>query len=892
MVWAGAGWSAAPAAAASPFSDVPAWAEKHVTKMALQGILLGGTGASAGKFMSNEPVTREQAAIIALRFMGIADQTDSEVLVLPSNLQIKEDYKPLLNLAFQERILIMSEEVALAEKEPDKAWSKTPATREWITRLLVRAIGKESEARSAASAATSFSDDGQIDPALRGYINVAIASKLVNGVTPTTFKPKDNVTRATAATLFSRAQPYLPVAYPGQSSGVLLKASDSAMTVLHMDGSVQTYPLTSATSVYRLGLETPSPIAELKLYGEIIMLNAKDGGIGYVEQTNETPRTRTVEGRLSRVHTGEPKLTLLIGDALEPFFYDPAYPPTVADAQGSAVELAQLPVDVELSLTVDTVRTSGKIIAIAVKQTLTNKTVEGTVAVWEGTSRSLHITNTATGQAEMYPVAANAPITLNGINVAPSELKTGDAVTLTIEAGTVAAVAIARAEQPTVTGTLESIDKALKSINYKVNGKTEVGYLTDNATIKIEGYANPTLEDLQPGDSLTVTRVGANDLSAVVVNGRTLEQLNNAVVSSYDARAKLLIVFDAAGKRIVLDIDDRTKLDVGGSAIALSSAASYLTPDKKINVAYSGPNASESQLKAVSVSVVAKYTGTVKEHNVTARKLTLTLTGGSDVTVNYWSPSVEIFGRTGETISDIAGGDLVTVTLNAAQDQAATVAVHKTLQPEVVSVNASLRKVTVKLSSGVQEEWTVPAGATLLDASGTVTTLEALTAAGTFVNATYQGNALVSLQAVKVTYGRVSSVNTVAGTIDAVTPAGATVTLTVGTAPAISRDGIAVGSLSAIKTNDRVEVRNDENGKAIVLIVPAVMKTYWYLGNGGKTLNVLAPAGETNPQTAYAMHPQAYIHRGADPAVLTGLAQNTKLAVYVLRGKVVEVEVL
>jgi len=312
MVWTGVTWTSSTASAASPFKDVKEgyWAEKHITKLALQGILKGGTG---GQFNPSNAITREEAVIIALRFMGVADEVKpSDVLVFPSSLVIKEDYKPYIKLAVQKKILFIEEEVALAEKEAGKDWGKSPATREWMTRLLVRAIGKDADAKLAASKATSFGDDGKIDALLKGYVNVAVSSGLVTGVTATKFDPQASVTREMASTLFSRAESQISIVYSGQVSGTLMSASADKLTLLLTDGSSKEYALSPTASIYGFNTDTTTAIGSLKQYGEVTLISNADGTIGYVEQTSETAKVKTVEGTLRLVVESKARLTLSV----------------------------------------------------------------------------------------------------------------------------------------------------------------------------------------------------------------------------------------------------------------------------------------------------------------------------------------------------------------------------------------------------------------------------------------------------------------------------------------------------------------------------------------------------------------------------------------------------
>ncbi len=535
LIWTGVTWTTAPVSAKSPFADVKAghWAEKHITKLALQGILKGGTN---GKFNPGISVTRQEAVIIALRFMGVADEIKtSDVLVFPSSLVIKEDYKPYIKLAVQKKILLIDEEAALAEKEKGKEWGKSPATREWITRLLVRAIGKDADALQSAAQATSFSDDAKIDAKLRGYVNVAVSSGLVTGVTATKFDPLASVTREMASTLFSRAESKVAVAYSGQVSGALMSISADKLTLLHQDGSVKDYALSPDSSIYRYDSEQPSALANLKQYGEVILISNGNGSISYVEQTNDTPKVKTYEGTLT-LHTATlNRLTVLIGDDYKPFTYDPQHLPTITDSNGQSIDLKDLPVNVNVKLMVDAVRTEGKIVAVTVNQSVMNKSGSGTVAAWNAATRSLQVKDAVSGNSESFAVASNAIIKqLNGPNLTVDQLKVGDVITYEVKTGSVTSIVVTKSEQAPISGVLFTVNKALNTIQYTLNNNLEAEYLADKVTVKIEGFPDPTLDDLYVGDTVTLTKNDEGKVSEIAVTGRTVKTLFGASISSYD----------------------------------------------------------------------------------------------------------------------------------------------------------------------------------------------------------------------------------------------------------------------------------------------------------------------------------------------------------------------
>ncbi|MCD9021094.1 S-layer homology domain-containing protein [Cohnella silvisoli] len=882
LIWTGVSWTTTSVSAASTrFSDVVAghWAEKHINKLALQGILKGGTD---GKFNPNNSVSRQEAVIIALRFMGIdTEASPTDVIVIPSVLVIKNDYKHYLNLALKKKLLVVDEEVALANKETGKQWGSSPATREWMTRLLVRAIGKDADAKQSASQATSFSDDSQIDAKLRGYVNVAISSGLMKGVTDKKFEPQSVVTRATASTLFSRAEVNLPVAYSGQVSGVLLAITADKLTLLHSDGVMKDYTFTPTSSIYRFDSEKVSSLANLRLFGEVNLINKSDGSILYVEQTSDTPKVKTYEGTLTLVSESKNRLTVLIDDEYKTFTYDPAHLPSITDTNGQTITLANLPVNVDVKLTVDTVRADGKIVAVSVKQSVINKTGSGAVAAWDTATRSLQVKDSVTGKTDSFIVAANATIKQNGANLALDQLKVGDTISYEVKTGSVSSIVITKTEKPSVTGLFMSISKTEKTILYKQDNKPKVAYFLDNTKVSITGLPDATFDDLYKDDAVTLSLDENENVTLITVTARSVQMLNGAIVAGYVAGTKTLSLIDATGKARNLFLGSNVRYDLNGAKLTPEAALPLITATgKKLNVGYSGEN-------AFVISIVSKYSGTVTENNVTTKTLKLALDATNTIPITYNNPSVEIYGQTGKTYSDILVGNVVTVILSANQDQAASILVQKNAQFEVASVDTATNKLRAKRADGVFEEWTIAPSISLQNENGSTITLNALSA-GIIINVTFQGNSPTKVKAVSTTFGKVSSVNTASASLDIVTSSGAVETKAVGATPLVVRDGTVLGSLSSVKSDDRVEIRNDENDRVVITIIPALSKIFWRYDNSAQLLYVkIETLGETN--NYYSLSSNVYIHKGTTAINLTNLQNDDAITLYVLRGKVVEI---
>lgn len=884
VVWSGTigGLSAAFAAAASPFSDVKAghWAEKHVTKLYMQGII---AGKGEGLFDPSGSIRREDAVIMALKFMGLADNVENTgTIAFPGSFQVENYAIKYVQEAFNRKFLLTDEEYALAGQEKGKSWGKEPASREWVARLLVRAIGKEAEAAANAGKPTAFEDDAKIDPKYKAYVLTAVQNGLVSGVTPTKFDPKAQINRASIATLFSKAEAKTTVAYSGQVSGVLLGIEADKLTVLHDDGAVRSYSLTSNTMTARFDSDKPAALADLKLYGKATLIHAFDGTIGYVEQTDDKAYITTVDATFSKVDKTEGRIWLSVGDGFEYKVYDKNLVPTVTDAQGKTISLTDIPAGANVSLKVDTIRTEGKVVAVSVKSSVVNKSGSGVVDAWDPATGALQVSDPTAGTKDNLTVSPQATFKLGDVYVPAGTMKAGDSISYEVKAGAVVSVTIAKPAQTSVSGKMVAVNKVDKTIQFTVNGKLSAEFMTDSPIVKIEGMTDAGLDDLQKDDAITMTLDANGKVTQIAVSGRTVQYLTGATIAGdYNAKAKTLSLLDSNGNTRVFILNGNIRYDLAGTRMESAQALTMLKDGKRITVAYSGAN-------AITIYFIAKYTGTVVENNLTNKTLKVQIDAANTVTLPYYYPSIEIYGSTSAQLSDVKVGDQVSVLLTSNQDQIGSIQVQKSAQLEIVSVDAANSKIKLKKNgSATVEEWTVPSTAALQDENGASIALAQLVP-GTVVNVTFMGkSAITKVKTVSVTFGKVASISTINGSIELKLPGGGTVTKNVGSQPLVLRSGATSSTLSSVQLEDRVEVRKDENDRTIIEVVTPLRKVFTYYNSASSTIEVQRAVVTEN--NVYSINAQTYIHQG-DTALTPGqLKKDDQISIYILRDKVVEI---
>lgn len=889
LLWTGAAAMSAPsasaAAGATAFSDVKAdhWAAKHISKLALQGLIVGNNGA----FRPSDTLKREEAVLIALRFAGLESKVNkNEATVFPGSFKVDTYFQPYVNYALKENLLDSTQEFTLAANEKGKEWGSAPATREWMAQLLVRAIGKKADADAKGTTATSFADNASIGGNYLGSVNVVVGLGIMTGVAGNKFDPKGNLTRAMAATLFDRAEPYVTTSFPGQATGIWLSVAADKLTMLHADGTTSVYTVDGSTLFSHGGSEALMTADTLKAYGKALVISTDGNRAAYAEQLDDTPQVNTVEGEMVVANTSAKTISLLIGQDIKNYNFDPANPPATTDAEGNAITLADIPTGTSVKLLVDAFSSNQKVLTLSLKSSLASKKGTGTIVGVDAANGTVQFKDDAASAAETRSVSSVASIQKDGGKATLADLKAGDVISFEVKNGALTSIVVTKSSATTsATGFFYKIDKNDQTISYtSAQGSTNFSakYYATNVSVSLPNGIGATLDDLYKGDAITMTLDGDGKVTAIAVGGRSFTTWSGATIADYAPSSGFLIVKSADGKSTnAFSMDANTKYDYNGTAMTKETALRYIAKGVRVNVGFNG-----TQL--VYVSFISQYAGTVVKNDATARSLTLQLDDGSvNVTVYYGTPVVEIYGNANANYTNVGQGDRVVVQLDGYQAVITAIQVWKSAQFEVVSIDAAGGKLTVKDSAGTTANWTLASGVAVLDENGKATALSNFAVGSTF-NASYLGKTLKSIKYVPVVYGKVTALDAAAGTLTLQQGAAAPVVLNVGATASVTKNGSTVNSLAALAVNDRVEIRKNEYEAYVLTAVAGVSKTVWYAEPDTLKLNFQKVGTLTDDLVKVS--PTAYIHQGVTTIGLGNLANGDAVTVYIVRNKAVEIE--
>lgn len=859
-------------AAVSLFSDVQSgfWAEKHIYKLAAEGILLG----DAGKFRPGDNVTQQEAITMAIRFMNLDSQLGSGTGA-PADLKVGNYFKPYLELALSKNLINKSEEIA-ATKEGE-SWGEKKASREWVAKILVRSLGKDTEAKASASMTTGFADQSSISANARGYVNVAVQLNLTKGVEGNRFDPLGKVTRAQLATFFSRGGEYVNPGYANVYEGIVTQLTDSKLT-LYTNGQLKDFTLDNRSVYFTKDSEVRTTHSALKLYTKLLVVD-KVGSAAYVEVTDANQQLERSEGTLLRV-LGNNQLLLLVNNTPLTLTYDSST--SFVDQYGNTIKVSDLTPESTVVVQRETF-TSEKKPVIVQLQSVGNVSGSGTISKVDLTGKTVTI-KVANGTEETFKFDDKTILLYqNQVLNQMGEVNEGATVTFEVKDGVLASLVVTQATERTVTGTLLDLvgDSLLSYTN--ASGRDEIKRLAKNVTVQINGIADASLDDLitdaNGGDKVEMTLNPDDEVTKIVVTGRQSMQMANATVINYDAKSKALTVSDAAEKPYVFVIDDKTKYTYNSTAPTLSGLEALLSKGRRVDLTVVGS-------RVVSVEVTYKYEGTYVSTNTSTKKVAILLSNGKTVEIPYQgtTPSISIYGKASASLSDVKSGDAVTAMLTANQDALQTLAVKTSIQFEIASVNTSNSRIRAT-ADGVSRDFYVDQAVLLGENGGAIRVTDLK--AGQTINVTFNGQNAVSLQVVKLTLGKVQSVD--GSTLTVKSYAGNVETFNLASGVKVQRGSEVSTSINSLTTNDRVEVRKDTNGGVVVKVFTTQERKFSRYDGVSKEIIVLRSSTSDN-NYRFAVTPDTYIHQGDTTISVQSLKNNDKIVLYFNGDKLVEIE--
>jgi hypothetical protein len=274
------------------FRDVKSddWAIRFVTEASVKGIIAGD---GYGHFRPSANVSHEEAVIMTVRAMGLTE--DALALGRDAALELKDADKvsvfarPFVALAIQRGFL-------------DKDITLNPqahADREWITELVVRAMGLQAEAEAHMDEQLCFTDAAKIEADAIGYIAVAQAKGIILGYPDRTFRPNQPVKRSEMAAILCKAEHRFEydedrkVQTRGQLNGTIKAVTSEGLTFSSRTHQNLTLKFASVPFIFigdKLGTAS-----DLKAGMSVRLLLNAQGEIVFVHAKKEAPKREEIE---------------------------------------------------------------------------------------------------------------------------------------------------------------------------------------------------------------------------------------------------------------------------------------------------------------------------------------------------------------------------------------------------------------------------------------------------------------------------------------------------------------------------------------------------------------------------------------------------------------------
>ncbi|HIW33408.1 MAG TPA: S-layer homology domain-containing protein [Candidatus Paenibacillus intestinavium] len=662
------------AAGITPFVDIPAglYAEKHIYRLSLQQIVKGYQDKKTGTFtfQYNNTISQEEAVIMAIRFAGLVNELNTtDMIIFDEKFVVKEDYKPYIALAFEKGLLDRELEYELAAADTVNKWGSKAASREWVTKLVIKALGSQQKADELANRATAFTDNNKIDSKYIGYVNAAVELGLIKGLTATTFGPASPINRASFATILSRAQKDFPLEVEGQHYGILTAITDKSITIYEND--VETTYATDATTGY---YETDNDFAidrkDLTQYGEVAVF-VSGGNAKFIEAQGKETYVKSETFTVGRVNTADKTIYVWVDNKPAEIKYNDNV--KILNAKGEAIAVTAIKENDSITVLRDTFRENSVPNTITpISITLNESAREAsTVTGILDNSNSKSITiNTGKGLVSKF-LATKVAVTIPSVNNASITdlIKEVDQVTITMNDKD-EVISIVVTERNLKTMHSPSIvyfddEKQLIMVTDTNGDNAQAIYLTANTRYTMDGVTV---------DYKTVNSI-VDSWSNIVL--RYAEQNSKKVVIQYDLVSKYegeIVLLNEADKMVTFSLADGSivKMDYTGASIDSLTNTSTNFSNIKVGTKLT-LGLSTSELKVTSFDLhetiqltVQSVTQSIKEIKFKDSKNNTYFALFDEVKVVKADGSAATFNEivTGKTVSVMfAGNQISTITI-------------------------------------------------------------------------------------------------------------------------------------------------------------------------------------------------------------------------------------
>ncbi|WP_276914871.1 S-layer homology domain-containing protein [Aneurinibacillus aneurinilyticus] len=862
--------SEAQAASQASFRDVAQshWANQAVTKLALRDVI---AGYEDGSFRPTETVTQLQAVVLAIRNMGLAEQSSLyKTRTIPYT--VPEWAKGDIALAIEKGLL----------KPDEKNFSPdSPATRAWIAQLMVRMIGKESEANLLAlQGGGTFTDEKDIPDWAASYVKAASKYELLTGYKEKngySFKPNRAVTRAEIAAMLSGSEKHLNIENDRMHTGYVQAMAGDKISMKRTSGQLATYSVTKDTIFYGNG--KAADIGQVKPSARLFVI-VEDGNLRYVEVLDGAETNRTISAEVEKAYPEEGMLVVkTVSGELLTYQLDKQTP--VTSSTGTASSLKDLAKGDAILLTLSP---EGSAVSITLVREGSDSEVQGTVHDLDMAGK-LMMVKTASGAFKAVQFNTNTVLEYKGKRFPTLEdLRTGDSVQVQQKDGVATKIVVLEIKNDAgLNGTVKSVNTVERFVTVQdEKGAMQVYRVADNAAITIPGLTQPQLADIKVGDSIDM-KFSNNLLSSLVVKNRTAtpeaskDSALTGTVFAVDTKNRILSFKNTKGDLVAYEVRPDDEVSFIGEGV----------PNRRLTDIKTNMNITvqlDQNNKIIYVNADNRVRGQVTAINKDDRLLTVKLnTGETKVYIVDKNVNVIIYDERSRDIGDLRANDNVYMRLNSSNNNTVNkIEVERSYIYRVTNVNEGSNRFTGENDRGNSRYFYLD-GSVTISVPGVTYPRIADVKTGDTVKVTYMGDTLKSLAVVPNTIGQVVSVNAEISKIRIKDYNGVTTEIAVPAGSSIKVNDRNYTSLTALQPGDRVQISEASNGLKNIVAMKKISTTFTQLDGSYRDRVYTAQGSYYIPDSLLARQPNLN-------QFLDSLKRGDKINVYLMDNQLFDIE--
>lgn len=843
------------------FNDVGTsyWGFKDITKMSARNIVRGYID---GTFKPDKSVTQIEALLMVVRNMDsgslLSDIDVSQPLPVKVPKWAEDGCKPEILFSIENGLIVPSE---------NNFNASAPATRAWITKLLVRMINKENEALGLANQNPQATDAADIPTWARSYTAWALKNRLIKGYPDGTFKPNQAVTRAEMASLLNRSEPFLDL---GEKvvHGKLLRISEDTL-FLTVNGQLKVYKITEEARIFNENGKKAN-LSDLT-NNSAVTLVFNDSDITFMEVLSSSYVLEKVRGTVLKVLSEEG--VIVVRDNRQKIF---------AGVVASNAFVSSQTGDIDSLTNV----TSGSQVEVGYNSDnqvvyvmlLNGKYDDSGFIIQElKTNKNILVVKSDSGQSRSFKISKNVTVIIPGVRFPViDDLQPGDKVFLNYSGDTVNEIELLKANQEmSLTGKVVfvSTDKNLLAVQTD-NGSIETYPVDTNVKVIISGYTKPKLSDVSANDSV-ILDVQNGSVVSITVKNKSSEELVKGTIVSIDHYDEVITITNEItyelesyelSKNARIIIDDRNR--------SLSS----LETGMKVEIELENN-------KIIHLEYKNTIEGIIKSINEEKKRITLSIESSSKTFQLDNDLEINIYGRSKADLDDLNIADYVEIKIE--DDKVIEINTRQIFNYQVVKVSESSKEITVWDSNGASKRINLDSK-TLIDISGISNPGIKDIAIGSNITVTFLGKRTSKISIDKAIRGKIVTVNLNTDTLTVQTFEGKTETFKFNDRCQVTKGSSKSYNISSLSEGDRIEVAQTGSSAYNFIVMTRDSGNYQSLTNNDTKIAILK--SNPSPVTRY-LASNVYVHKGTRSQKLSDLSTNTQVELYSLNNIVFEIDI-